>query len=325
MSLQEETITDFAPPPDADAPLDTPVAFLVFNRPDVTRRVFRTIAAARPRTLLVVADGPRPDRPGEAERCAEVRRIATAVDWECDVRTNFADTNLGCGRRISSGLNWVFSEVEEAIILEDDCLPSPSFFSFCQAVLRRYRNDERVMHVSGANFQFGRNRSQYSYYFSRHVLIWGWATWRRAWQHYDFNIEEWPQFRAEPLRRICRDAAEVAYWTAGLDKVTAGLIDTWDYQWLFACWRQAGLSVVPNTNLVSNIGFGSGATHTQVRGLGAQVPAGEIGELRHPPDVRVDSTADAFYVDYYLGAHGLRGIPGKVRRRLWRWALRFAG
>jgi hypothetical protein len=306
-------------------PLETPVAFVVFNRPETTERVFRAIAAARPRTLLVVADGPRADRPGEGELCQRTRAIATAVNWPCDVRTNFAPANLGCGRRVSSGLDWVFSEVDRAVVLEDDCLPAPDFFPFCSAMLDRYADDPRVMHVSGANFQFGRRRGPYSYYFSRHVLIWGWATWRRAWRHYDFELKSWPRFRAERLGEVCRDAAEEAYWTASLDKVARGQLDTWDYQWLFACWQQRGLAVIPNTNLVSNIGFGPTATHTSGAGVGANLPAGQIGALRHPPDVKPDAAADAFYVDYFLGAHGLRGLRGKLRRRLWRWGLRFAG
>src|SRR4051812_5076822 len=149
----------------ADSQLETPVAFLVFNRPDVTARVFRAIAAARPRKLLVVADGPRPDRAGEAERCEQVRRIATAVDWDCDLRTDFAPVNLGCKRRVSSGLDWVFTEVEEAIILEDDCLPHPTFFWYCRELLDRWRDDPRVATISGTNFQFGQRRGRASYYF----------------------------------------------------------------------------------------------------------------------------------------------------------------
>lgn len=151
--------------------LTTPVAFLVFNRPDTTIRVFEEIRRARPPKLLVVADGARADRPGEAEKCAQVRAIVEQVDWECGVLKNYADDNMGCKRRISSGLDWVFANVEEAIILEDDCLPHPSFFRFCEELLRRYRDDERVMMISGDNFQFGKKRTDYSYYFSKYPHI----------------------------------------------------------------------------------------------------------------------------------------------------------
>ncbi len=173
-------------------PLTTPVALVVFNRPDVTRLVVEAVRQAKPPILLVVADGPR--RPDEVARCDEVRAIVLdAVDWECDVRTNFADANLGCRRRVSSGLDWVFDEVPEAIVLEDDCLPVPSFFTYCDALLDRYRDDERVMHIGGMQLS-PTGRCSASYRFSRFTHVWGWATWRRAWQHYDVAMGGWPEF-----------------------------------------------------------------------------------------------------------------------------------
>ena len=175
--------------------LETPVAFLVFNRPHTTDKVFSEIAAANPRKLLIVADGPRPDQPGEAERCVAVRAIVDRVDWDCEVLTNYSDINLGCKARISSGLDWVFDTVEEAIVLEDDCLPHPSFFRFCEELLVKYRDDERIAQIGGVNFQSGRRRTNYSYYFSRYAHIWGWATWRRAWRHYDVALKAWPLIR----------------------------------------------------------------------------------------------------------------------------------
>ena len=162
--------------------LRTPVALLIFNRPDTTERVFNAVAKARPSKLLVVADGPRDSRPGEAARCEQTRAIIKRVDWDCEVITNFADRNMGCKLRVSSGIDWIFEQVEEAIILEDDCLPDPSFFRFCDEMLERYRDNERVGMVSGGNLQFGRHRGTGSYYFSKYTHIWGWASWRRAWK-----------------------------------------------------------------------------------------------------------------------------------------------
>lgn len=159
-----------------DFQLKTPVAFLIFNRPDTTRRVFAEIAKARPPKLLVVADGPRADHPDDVEKCAAVRAIIDGIDWDCKVLTNYSDINLGCKRRVSSGLDWVFDTVEEAIILEDDCLPHPAFFRFCEEMLNKYRDDKRIAMISGDNFQFGRKRTEYSYYFSRYPHIWGWAS-----------------------------------------------------------------------------------------------------------------------------------------------------
>lgn len=156
--------------------LTTPVAFIIFNRPDTTEKVFAEIAKAKPPKLLVIGDGPRVSRQGEAEKVAAARSIIQCVDWDCEVQTNFSDVNLGCKRRVSSGIDWVFEQVEEAIILEDDCLPDPTFFRFCEELLARYRHDQRIGMISGDNFQFGSRRNDDSYYFSKYVHIWGWAT-----------------------------------------------------------------------------------------------------------------------------------------------------
>ena len=166
----------------------TPIVFLIFNRPDTTKRVFEAIRQAKPKKLLVVADGPRDDRQGEAEKCAAVRSIIDTVDWDCKVLTNYADVNLGCGLRVSSGLDWVFEQVEEAIILEDDCLPHPSFFPFCEEMLDLYRHDERIMHIAGTNSLEEWKSDVQSYHFSYTGGIWGWATWQRAWKYYHFKM-----------------------------------------------------------------------------------------------------------------------------------------
>lgn len=249
-----------------DTRLETPVAFLIFNRPDTTRRVFAEIAKARPRTLLVVADGPRADRPGEREQVAAARAIATSVDWPCEVLTDLATANLGCKRRVSSGLDWVFSRVEQAIVLEDDCVPDPSFFPFCEEMLARYRDDRRVGMVCGANFQFGRTRTPQSYYFSKYSIIWGWAGWRDRWRSYDVDIRQWPAVRdAAGLEDLVHGAVEAEYWHKIFERVFRGEIDTWDYQWFFANWLERRLSIVPAVNLISNVGYGANATHTRNR------------------------------------------------------------
>jgi hypothetical protein len=247
-----------------DFKLTTPVAFIVFNRPDTTERVFAEIAKTKPPKLLVVGDGPRASRQGEAEKVAATRAIIQRVDWDCEVLTNFAETNLGCKKRVSSGIDWVFEQVEEAIILEDDCLPDPTFFRFCQEMLERYRNDQRIGMISGDNFQFGQKRGSASYYFSRYNHIWGWASWRRAWKHYDVDIPFWPELkRLRTLWPQMMDENEYKYWENAFDAVYAGRIDTWDYQWTLSVWRQGMLTVLPTVNLIENIGFGESATHTK--------------------------------------------------------------
>jgi hypothetical protein len=302
-----------------DQRLDTAVAILIFDRPETTAMVFEAIRNARPRRLLVVADGPRPDQAGEAERCAAARAIVERVDWECELSTNYSEINLGCGLRVSSGLDWVFGTVPEAIVLEDDCVPNPSFFTFCGEILDRYRNDDRVMHVSGDNFQsvgrsrglrsatrrLLRGRAKPSYYFSRYPHVWGWASWRRAWASYDVEMTAWRSGAdRKTMLENFTDPAERNFWRRTWDAVARGEVDTWDYQWAFACLMRGGLSVMPATNLVSNIGFGDASTHTGTGSALANLPANRgVGfPLRHPSSVSVDGGADRHTARLFFGA-----------------------
>lgn len=275
--------------------IQTPVALLIFNRPETTQRVFEVVRQVQPSQLLIVADGPRPDRPGEAERCAKTRAIVHQVDWDCQVLTNFAETNLGCKQRVSSGLDWVFQTVAEAIILEDDCLPHPTFFRFCEELLAYYRHDERVMHISGDNFQFGQRQTPDSYYFSRFNHCWGWASWRRAWQHYDVTLRLWPQIQANGWLETILSGEGVRYWQKIFQAVYDNRINTWDYQWTLACWLHHGLSILPNQNLVSNIGFTGEATHVASSSPLSSLPTVAMEfPLRHPPVMVRHREADRF-------------------------------
>jgi len=301
----------------ADFQLTTPVAFLIFNRPDTTARVFEAIRQAKPPQLLVVADGPRPDRPDDIEKCKAARAIIEGVDWDCEVLTNYSDVNLGCKNRVSSGLDWVFSLVEEVIILEDDCLPHPSFFRFCQDLLDYYRDDKRIMAISGDNFQLGRNRTEYSYYFSRYSHIWGWATWRRAWQYYDVKMKLWQEIRdGNWLESILGKTQAVKYWTKIFQTYYDGKIDTWDYPWNFACWIQNGLTILPNVNLVSNIGFGEDATHT----IGSKSRLANLGvqemnfPLKCPPFLIRNEGADNYTQKNIFNPNLFQRIKNKLGR-----------
>lgn len=266
--------------------LTTPVLLIVYRRPDTTRRVFETIRSVRPKALYVAADGPRPDLPGEAEDCAQVRQLATSVDWDCDLHTLFRDQNLGCGLGASSGITWFFDNVQEGIVLEDDCVPGPSFYRFAQELLVRYRDASRVMHIGGNSFQFGRRRGAASYYFSKYAHIWGWASWSRAWRDFDFTLAP------EALRH-----------------------DVWDAQWQRSMERAGGIAIVPNANLVSNIGFGPAGTNTLQASRLSAVPAVALEfPLRHPQRVQVDRTADAF--SFYVHHRN-------VRHMNWIWAYQF--
>jgi len=276
--------------------LTTPVAFIIFNRPDTTALVFAEIAKARPPKLLVVGDGPRAHKAGEAERVAATRAIIDQVDWPCEVLTHFSDTNLGCKKRVSSGIDWVFEQVEEAIILEDDCLPNQSFFQFCQEMLEYYRHDSRIGMISGNNFQVGGKTVPYSYYFSKYTHIWGWASWRDRWQAYDVDMMIWPQVKKEGrLLDLIMTKSEVPYWKSIFDRVYRGEIDTWDYQWSFANWCLGRINVLPSVNLISNVGFGSNATRTVIPSPLANLPTQAMPfPLKHPSIQARSQDADRF-------------------------------
>ncbi len=280
-------------------PVSTPIALFIFNRPQLTSQVFERISDARPRTLLMISDGPRPDRTGEQALVDRCRSLRDRVDWPCEVLTNFADENLGCGRRVASGLDWVFRSFSEAIILEDDCLPEPSFFPYCEHLLERYRNDKRVASISGCNRHRGvtgttdRN-APYSYYLSKYFFAWGWASWRRVWKHYDRKMEQWPAYRdGGQLKSVANCLDEYHYWYRIFQKTFDGEIDTWDYQMLFACWLQNGLTIVPEVNLIKNLGHGRDATHTVgPEDVLANLATQSVGALKHPPSVAPCPSAD---------------------------------
>lgn len=285
--------------------VQSPILFIVFNRPQTTRAVFEAIRAARPVRLYVAADGPRASRPAEPALCEEVRGIATAVDWPCELKVLARPANLGCKVGVSSAIDWFFEQEPEGIVLEDDCVPHSSFFAYCDELLARYRHDPRVMCISGDNFISGHWMPQASYYFSRYIHIWGWATWRRAWSHYDVTLSAWRNGdRSAALERWFPDQPRAAeHWRRILDRVADGAIDTWDYQWVYACWAHGGLSCMPARNLIKNIGFGPEATHTlspehQLANL--PVAALEL-PLRHPVGVVSDDAADAWTSRHVFG------------------------
>jgi hypothetical protein len=299
------------------AALRTPVALIVFNRPDTTRRVLAEIAKAKPPQLLLIADGPRADHPEDEEKCAATRAVLEAIDWDCEVLRNYAEVNLGCGRRPATGFEWVFQNVDEAILLEDDCVPHPTFFRFCDELLERYRDEKRVMMISGNNFQGGRKRTPHSYYFSRYTHTWGWATWRRAWCHFDLEFKLWPQLRETGwLREVLGDERAAAFWRNAFDDLD-NTSDVWDYQWAFACWVQNGLAILPKSNLVTNIGWSADATHTRdPRNPSANLPVVPMEfPLSHPGYMAPEAAADRFTFEHIFGGRN-RSLYLRARQRL---------
>lgn len=300
-------------------PCSTPVVFLIFRRPDLTDRVFQSIRQAQPKTLLVVADGPRNEV--EAELCQQARAVTEQVDWDCEVLRNYADVNLGCRKRVSSGLDWAFEQVEEAIVLEDDCLPHPSFFDYCNELLEKYRNDQRVWCISGDNFQDGQWRGDGNYYFSNYNHCWGWATWKRAWQQYDHSLVNWPAFRDGCyLEGILDSKLEVEYWQNIFEQLySLGQPNSWAYAWTFSCWLNRGLTALPNVNLVSNIGFRNDGTHTSGESHWAGMSVDDMSEIQHPAFIARDRSADIYTFDNLFGGNALREadrLSNRFRRKL---------
>ncbi|WP_016952925.1 glycosyltransferase family 2 protein [Anabaena sp. PCC 7108] len=300
----------------SDFKFQTPVILIIFNRPDTTKKVFAAIRQAQPPKLLVISDGFRPDRPGEFEKCTDTRAIIDQVDWKCEVLKNYSNHNLGCRNRISTGLNWAFEQVEEAIILEDDCLPHPTFFRFCQEMLEFYRHDTRIASICGDNTPVGYRRTQDSYYFSLYNRCWGWATWKRVWLNYDVDMKKWPLVRDNNwLYDILQDDYAVNVWTNIFNSTYDKLNTSWAYQFTFSLWMQSLMNIIPNVNIVSNIGFNESGTNTLNReDPRANVPTQAINfPIQHPPFIIRDTLADAFTQKYVYNPYSL---PKRIKNKL---------
>lgn len=284
--------------------LESPILFIVFNRLECTKQVFNEIQKAKPKRLYISSDGSRDEIENEDFKVLEVRNyILNNIDWECQVKTLFHDKNLGCKKAVSKGIDWFFTNEEQGIILEDDCLPSSSFFTFCDSLLNYYKYDERVFVITGNNFQNSSFRINYSYYFSIYNHCWGWATWKRAWIKNDLNLsfyssyvesKEWKEKFPIQRSRI--------FWERLFKKCINGEIDTWDYQWMASVWYNNGLTITPSVNLVTNIGFSMDATHTKnVNKNTSYLKRYELNIINHPPFIMHDKVADNYIFRYIFG------------------------
>lgn len=246
---------------------NTPIAFFVYNRLDTTQIVFERIREIKPPRLYIVCDAARPWKEGDAEKVAAVREyVESHIDWECEVFKNYAEENMGCKKRVSSGISWVFEHEEMAIIIEDDVLLDKSFFRFCQEMLIHYKDDERVMMV-GAHKKLEDYQTEYDYLFTADNYIWGWGSYRRTWEKYDVTLKNWPKNKADGLMYKVFKKDKADYVTEELDLIYEGKLDTWDYQLMMCLAENNGLCVVPNVNLIENIGFNrEDATHTKGEG-----------------------------------------------------------
>jgi hypothetical protein len=285
---------------------NTPILFLIFNRPGPTSKVFEEIRKLRPAILYIAADGSRDDKTGELDKCRQTREIINNIDWDCNVKTLFREKNLGCKLAVSSAITWFFENEKEGIILEDDCVPNQSFFIFCADLLEKYRDNDRIMHIGGINLQSDL-KNEYSYYFSNYNHVWGWATWKRAWSKYDVDMKDFPEFLYNnKIRRIFGSNLIQYSWLYKFLKVYKNKIDTWDYQWTYSIWNHNGISVIPTKNLVSNIGFDLDATHTRSHNnILSELQTQELRKINHPKTIEINYSADnksekiAFNVTYF--------------------------
>lgn len=289
---------------------DTPILLITFNRLLVTQKVLAAIREARPTKLYIASDGARANRAGEAQKVEEVRQfLQSSIDWPCDVKTLFRETNAGCKMGVSGAIDWFFKSEEAGIILEDDCLPHPDFFTFCREMLERFRDDPHVLAVNGCNFQEHQMRGDGSYYLSRIMHVWGWATWRRAWLQNDVDLTFWPAWKSSTnwFNFFGSDHVQRRYWQRVFDRMHAQLIDTWDHAWVASLWYADGKVITPNVNLISNIGFGAEATHTKsAEDLMSDRPVFPMGVIRHPNQLVVDQAADAFIFNHVFGGRNKR-------------------
>ena len=293
-----------------------PVVLVVFNRPASVAALLERLSYSRPPLLLVIGDGPRSDRAGESERVAAVRSLIDRVPWDCEILTNYAPENLGCRRRVMTGLDWVFHHVEEAIILEDDCLPTASFMSYAGELLERYRSDSRIGSVCGSLSVPRIPDIDGDYFFSRYNLFTGWATWRRAWQLYDDAMTPLDDGTlAHVLAATFEQARARCYWNWVLRRTQAGVIDSWGYRWMLTCWRNSMLGIFPRRTLIENVGFGGDATNTHRKAWYFHQEIGELGlPLRHPRGVSRRADIDRLVED----ARYSKSVSGRLR---WAWEV----
>ena len=294
----------------------TPVLLILFNRPDTTQQTVNVLKQLQPSHLFVAADGPRPDTPNDPERCRAVRAIIeTQIDWECTLYTLFRTENRGCGHGPAEAISWFFEHVEAGIILEDDCLPALHFFSFCQQLLERYKTDERVYMITGTNALKKWFRFRQAYFFSYMGHSLGWASWRRAWRAFEYDLpgvdweETQQQLRATLANNRCADHY-LAQFSIYQKTCPA---DVWDFQWLFARWINGGCTIVPAVNLVSNIGFNAEATHSFYEDdLLANLPIYPIELPLKPAKLKIDRLFDRVVFERFVN-------PGK--RAFWKKIL----
>jgi hypothetical protein len=273
--------------------IKTKVVLFAYKRSDNLSAIMSVLRELSIREIYLVADGAKND--SELVSVNAVReQLGELIDWPCIVHKNYASSNLGLKERFRTGIDWVFSQEDRAIFLEDDCIPDPTFFRFCDELLEKYQDDKRVFSISGNNFQFRKNNSKYSYYFSRYPHIWGWATWKRSWDTYDSNLGDWGKLRQTNwLKDVTGGFIISKFWKYIFDRLSTGKINTWDYQLTYASFKNHGLNIIPVANLVTNIGYGDESTNIKSKNRTIGVKAVPMQfPLTHPKEFKADDIND---------------------------------
>jgi hypothetical protein len=298
------------------------VLFVIFNRPDTTFKVFEQIKAAKPKRLYIAGDAPRENVLEDKLLCEQARSVVEHIDWECEVKTLFNKKNKGCKDGVSAAVDWFFDNEEEGIVLEDDCLPSNSFFKFCDTLLEKYRDDTRIRHITGCNLQNGKKWGNASYYFANRTHVWGWASWRRVWKDYDKNLNNYSEKEVkDQIGNIYNDSLMVKCWVEVFNRMKTGETNSWAYALDFVNFFNNGLTIIPNENLISNIGWGSNATHTLADdNIFANVPLSEIDEITHPVFILPEKNADYFTMSIDFNFAARRKKENSLKRKAKRFA-----
>lgn len=303
----------------------SPILFLIFNRPDTTSLVYQEIRAARPARLYIAADGPRADKPSDSTLCEATIMVLNDIDWDCEVKRLYRNENLGCKEAVSTAIDWFFEHEEEGIILEDDCVPAPDFFRFCDEMLKKYRFDTRIRHITGCNMQLGKKFGNASYYFTHQTHVWGWASWRRVWEDYDKTLNKFDDKEAAAhLDKIFDDALVAQEWKTIFTEVKKGSINTWDYQLALINYFNNSLSINPNVNLIKNIGFREDGTHTHL----TENPYGDmklesIGNIDHPKFIVPEKEADNILYEQTFNLEYKRKLRNVMKAKLRNWIKQY--
>lgn len=284
--------------------LHIPVLLITFNRPDDAIKVFLEIKKQKPKQLFIASDGPRLGNAFDEENCAATRNIINLIDWDCDCKTLFSDTNLGCGLGPATAITWFFSQVEYGIILEDDCLPNEYFFGFCEELLLKFKDDHEIMHITGANLNDKVKFGDGSYFHSKYANIWGWATWSRAWNYFEYDLSE-IGFYTQLIDENFKYKSERRFWHSRVNLLKNHKLDAWDYQWMLAIWKAKGLCLNSNYNLIENIGFGANATHTKGISPFKIKHLSTLTNIKHPTKREIITEAEENFI-YLL--HGIKRL-----------------